>query len=365
MSLKSSSSSPRGATGPAEHHTALRAYLPGNWQQERDESMKLLDVQKIWDEAPHNAFTDLLRFQGRWLCVFREGEGHVSADGALRVLSSVDGKAWEAGDPIRFTAGGFNAMAPLVPANGPYMDLRDPKLCVAPDGRLMLISPLVYNDGHDLQSLAWFSKDGRNWGEAALIGEHQYWLWRVTWHKGVAYGVGRVRDKRIPRLYRSSDGIHFEVLVKDDDFFPHNPGPSESTLRFLADDTAVCLVRLNNMPGATTDHAHLGMARPPYTRWEWQDLAARIGGPNMIQLPDGRFVAAVRLYDKERRTALCWLDPWAGKLTEALALPSGGDSSYAGLVLHDGLLWVSYYSSHEGKASIYLAKVDATGQGDN
>ena len=27
------------------------------------------------------------------------------------------------------------------------------------------------------------------------------------------------------------------------------------------------------------------------------------------------------------------------------------------MVVHDGLLWVSYYSSHEGKASIYLAKV--------
>jgi hypothetical protein len=24
---------------------------------------------------------------------------------------------------------------------------------------------------------------------------------------------------------------------------------------------------------------------------------------------------------------------------------------------HDGLLWVSYYASHEGKATIYLARV--------
>ena len=77
----------------------------------------------------------------------------------------------------------------------------------------------------------------------------------------------------------------------------------------------------------------------------------------MIRLPDGRFLAAVRLYDKKVRTALCWVDPQAGTLTEALALPSGGDTSNAGLVLHEGVLWVSYYSSHEGKTSIYLAKV--------
>ena len=30
---------------------------------------------------------------------------------------------------------------------------------------------------------------------------------------------------------------------------------------------------------------------------------------------------------------------------------------YTGLVWHNDLLWISYYSSHEGKTSIYLAKV--------
>ena len=50
------------------------------------------------------------------------------------------------------------------------------------------------------------------------------------------------------------------------------------------------------------------------------------------------------------------IDPQAGRLTEFLKLPSGGDTSYAGLVLHGGLLWISYYSSHEGKTAVYLAK---------
>jgi len=40
-----------------------------------------------------------------------------------------------------------------------------------------------------------------------------------------------------------------------------------------------------------------------------------------------------------------------------LTLPSGGDCSYPGMVWHDGLLWMSYYSSHEDKRSIYLAKI--------
>jgi hypothetical protein len=74
-------------------------------------------------------------------------------------------------------------------------------------------------------------------------------------------------------------------------------------------------------------------------------------------LADGRLIAGVRLYDGGARTAIMSIDPQTGKPTELLKLPSGGDTSYPGLVWHNSLLWISYYSSHEGKTSIYLAKV--------
>ena len=81
----------------------------------------------------------------------------------------------------------------------------------------------------------------------------------------------------------------------------------------------------------------------------------------MIQLPGGEMIASVRLYQDESlkpvRTSICKVDTQAGSITELLTLPSGGDTSYSGLVYLDGILWVSYYSSHEGKTSIYLAKV--------
>jgi hypothetical protein len=75
-------------------------------------------------------------------------------------------------------------------------------------------------------------------------------------------------------------------------------------------------------------------------------------------LPDDRLIAVVRLYDGGARTSVCQLDPDAGSLTELLRLPSGGDTSYAGLAWHEGRLWISYYSSHEGRTSIYLARVN-------
>lgn len=57
--------------------------------------LQLLEIRKIWDKAPHNAFTGLIRFNERWFCVFREGEDYVSPDGALRVITSKDGDNWE------------------------------------------------------------------------------------------------------------------------------------------------------------------------------------------------------------------------------------------------------------------------------
>jgi len=298
---------------------------------------EIVDVRKIWDQAPHNAFTDLLRFKDRWLCVFREGKAHVSPDGALRVLASPDGRAWTS--------------EALVTMEG--ADLRDAKLVLAPDGRLMLSGAAAYPKGGAVghQTFAWFSADGRAWGEPARIGDPDFWLWRIAWNKGAALGVGYgCRNDNRVRLYASGDGRTFETRVAT--LFDQGE-PSESGLLFLEDDTCLCLLRRDGEKST----AQLGRSRPPYTDWTWKDLGIRISGPQLIRLPDGRIVVGGRLYGKSVRTSLLWLDPKTDRVTEFLKLPSGGDTSYPGLVWHDGLLWVSYYSSHEGKTSIYLARV--------
>lgn len=302
--------------------------------------MELVDVRRIWDQAPHNAFTDLIRFKDEWLCVFREGEGHVSPDGALRVIASSDGQDWEGVGLVE------DADA----------DLRDAKITITPAGGLLLSGAAKPRQG-PFQSYSWFSPDGRQWSPGVAVGEEEMWLWRVTWFAGVAYGVGYSTDEaHLARLYRSDDGRAFSVLAPE--MFSrrlHGKGyPNETSLVFLADGTGLCLLRRDDDTGS----AQLGRAQPPYTQWDWLDLGLYFGGPHMLRLPDGRFVAAGRVRaGEERSTRLCWLDVAAGRLDEALVLPSGGDTSYAGLVWHDGLLWVSYYSSHEEKTAIYLARV--------
>lgn len=298
---------------------------------------ELVQVDKIWDQAPHNAFTDLIRFQEQWFCVFREGKGHVSPDGALRVITSRDGKTWTS--------------AALVSSNS--ADLRDAKIALTPDNKLMLSGAAAPHQPSNIrhQSLAWFSDNARDWGDAVKIGDPDFWLWRVTWHKGTAYGIGYATSgKQMARLYKSDDGRSFQVLVPNlfDEGYPN-----ETSLVFQEDDTCLCLLRRDGKPNS----AMLGTSRPPYVDWTWQSLEIRVGGPHMIQLPDKRIVAAGRDYPGGAKTRLWWLDPQKPSLAEILTLPSAGDNSYPGLVWHEGLLWVSYYSSHDGKTSIYLAKV--------
>ncbi|HOK46607.1 MAG TPA: hypothetical protein PLK67_11785, partial [Bryobacteraceae bacterium] len=56
---------------------ALAALLPG---LAADPAPRLVEVERIVGMAPHNAFTDLVRFKGRWYCSLREGKAHVSPD---------------------------------------------------------------------------------------------------------------------------------------------------------------------------------------------------------------------------------------------------------------------------------------------
>ena len=299
--------------------------------------LELVEVRKIWDQAPHNAFTSLIRHDGRWFCAFREGQAHVSPDGALRVITSEDGREWRS--------------AALISRDD--ADLRDPKLTVTPDGLLMIVSAAAMHPPTEVRhrSMVWSSKDGREWTEGREVADPDFWLWGVAWHQESLYGIAyQTVEPRITRLYRSDDGRRFEAIVPT---LADAGSPNEAALVFLPDETALALQRRESDPGT----AALGRSRPPYTDWTWTDLDRRIGGPALIRLPGGRLLAAVRLYDGRARTALCWLDPEAGRLEEALTLPSGGDTSYAGLAWHDGLLWVSYYSSHEGKANVYLAEV--------
>lgn len=324
---------------------------------------RLLSVQKIWDTAPHNAFTDLMRFQNRWYCVFREGTGHANGEGKLRVLVSKDGAKWESAAEIA----------------EPGRDLRDAKISLTPDGRLMLNGGSADPNDHGPQgsfySVVTFSKDGKTWTPLQRVThqrpeDNRFWLWRVLWHKGVAYGVAYMTaldSPANPRRFnaffcQSKDGVRYERLTED------WPGLTEVALGFDARDVVTLLAR----GSAAQPKALLLQAPPPYREWQRAELTAtsggdQIGGPALLnplslKLPTDFLLGAGRRFMDQpgtaHRTSLFALDLPHGKLIDLLLLPSGGDTSYPGLVWYKNTLWMSYYSSHEGKSAIYLAKLE-------
>jgi hypothetical protein len=298
----------------------------------------LVSVEKIWDRAEYCAFTDLVRFGDRWFCAFREGVKHWGDLGTVRVVTSADGRSWQS--------------AASHADKG--LDLRDPKLCVVGDGRLMLLAAARKTTGDTVQGIyskVSFSRDGREWSPLVQVVPDGHWLWRVTWHHGLAYGVSKLGDAKVPKrgfLWKSRNGTDYQVVHEFD-----VPGMSETTLRLDGEE----MIALARRTGPGGGPGWIGTSRPPYSSWHWYDTGERLGGPNFLVLPGGRLWATSRMYVEGKPSRTVLFDMTRQSFRPALTLPSGGDTSYAGMVWHDGLLWVSYYSAHEGKPSIYLAKI--------
>ena len=289
---------------------------------------------RLWGRAPHNAFTDLIRYQDRWYCAFREASAHISLDGVIRILSSSDAVNWKTCTVLR----------------QPGADLRDPTFSITPTGELMICCALMHPPiaRPVFRSRVYHSSDGTHWQSTDGIAPDNDWLWRVNWHRGQALGLayGCDEDQHVS-LLTSADGRRFLPLVPR---LQSAQFPTESALAFDG-DTALCLLRRDGRRAT----ALLGTAKPPYVDWQWRDLRRRIGGPQLIITDHGQALAAVRLHDRRIRTAVCRVDRQRARLVELLSLPSGGDCSYPGLVQDGSHLWISYYSSHEGRTAIYLA----------
>ncbi len=325
--------------------------LPAAPLRAAEGGVELLGVTKIWDAAPHCAFTDLLKFEDAYYCVFRESSAHIPGlDGKIRVLRSVDGAKWES--------------LALVAEKG--IDLRDPKISQTPDGRLMLLmGGSVYGGGEptpgrkriSAYSRVSFSSNATEWSTpqpVSGIGDDQ-WLWQMAWHKGVGYAAvystTKVEGKRIFTVWKTADGVNYEKLTD------RKPGIdlSEAAIRFAADDTMIVLLR-----GEEKDrHAWIGSSAAPYDKWDWKDGGLAAQGPNFIVLGDGRmFYAGRDFQEKGAAKTVFGRMTRDGGLEPLITFPSGGDTSYPGIAdAGNGELWVSYYSSHEGRTSIYLAKV--------
>lgn len=302
-------------------------------------------TKALYQTPKHNAFTDLCGFGNRLLCSFREAADHMSHDGIIRII-----ELSETGQVIY--------KQQLAMQN---CDLRDPKITIAPDGKLILNAYARCYDGDGKwthsQSICWFSTTAKSWSSAHWYGEKNWWVWRLGWFKNNAYGLAYNRRSNALNWYRGNPlrSFHCEhrgVLSEE----RHGLGyPNESALCFQDDGTAIAIVRRD----ADTFSAQLGVALPPYRHWRWTDLHQYIGGPAILMWNPNTLLISGRAWIQRRfKTAIWSLELDTTKLSLMTILPSGGDNSYPGLVKKGNDLFVSYYSSHESEQSnIYLSKL--------
>lgn len=311
--------------------------------QNSPEHDMILSVERIWDRAAHNAFTSIIDFNGKLYCAFREGNGHVSdINGSIRVISSDDGQNWRS--------------VALISELG--IDLRDPQLSITPEKKIMLnIGGSKYTGGKlEAMSPRVSFSDSRGTSFSPLqniavptaIKTGKDWLWRATWHNGKVYaGVYQPSKEKSVQLVVSEDGINYKFITT----FEVIQG-NETTLRFKTNDEMVAVVRRGS-----NNNGAIGSSAPPYNNWKWNALDKQLGGPDMLLLENGTILCASREYlNSEQKTILMKVNV-DGTTTKLLTLPSGGDCSYPGLLLKDNALLVSYYSSHEEKTAIYLARI--------
>ena len=329
--------------------TVCMTFLPFfTGAQATPEQRLIVSVERIWDRAGHNAFTSLIEFRGKLYCTFRESEGHVSpVNGSVRVIASDDGQNWY-------------SVALLSERD---VDLRDPQLSVTPGGRIMLNMGGSYYEGDKLVQMkpkvSFSDEKGVNFSvpQDIMLEEGlkkgKDWLWKATWHDGTAWaGIYQpFGDSTSVVLAKSYDGIHYGYVTK----FNIPGSANETTLRFDEKDNMIAIVRRE---GSNNRNGYIGMSAPPYQNWKWNELGARLGGPDLIILPNGKMLCGSRFYQlgMTDKTVIAKVTP-EGKYIKLVTLPSGGDCSYPGMLIRDGMLWMSYYSSHEDKTAIYLVRL--------
>ena len=306
---------------------------------------ELLSVEKIWDQAGHNAFTDLTRFQNLFYCCFRESSS-ATGEGVIRILLSSTGKVWI--DQGTIAEAGT--------------DLRDPKLIVTPDNKRLYLLCAGHSAAQGRQSRYATTQDGKVWTPLQKLLAKGDTLWRATINPAdkrfyaASFNIHPNSGGPAPepewslKTYASTDGSVWQLSS-----IMQVPGqPAETTLRFLKDGSALALVARQ---GGDRRGA-IGLAKAPYREWTWVSAGVPLGGPNFIELPDGRLIAGSRGFGATPGAHMVLYTLTSNSLTPLLELPSSGDCSYPGLYWHDDVLHVTYYSSHEGnKAAIYHAQV--------
>jgi hypothetical protein len=293
-------------------------------------------------DGAHNSNTDLAFWKNQFYLVHASSPYHMGTSRSRILLyRSPDARNWELLHVFQADA----------------EDVRDPKLAII-GGRLLLY--VLKNRGFEpapYATAAAYSTDGANWSPLADLEPRGWLLWRPKTNDGQTYYVTAYwHEHGRSALFRSPDGLRWEFVSQ----IYAGDRNDETDMEFLPDGRILAGARLEGNrawhQGAADARTLLAVAAPPYTNWQRSESrVTRLDGPNFFRYA-GRVFAVARfdpeMYDRwygmssllgRKRTAIYEVTP--EKLTRISDLHSAGDTSYAGVAIKDGSLYISYYTN--------------------
>ncbi len=328
------------------------------WGQDASPKAEIDWLDKAYSDGAHNAFTDLIRWKDHYYLCFRHAQSHGSLDGEIRVMRSANMRTWEPCGTLD-TAG----------------DDRDPHFTATDDVLYVYFGTwnLMHMEGHalpDRQSVRSYfasSEDGTTWSKIQGIYKPDWWVWRVRYLEGRFYGIAYTAYRPKPperemQLIVSDDGLNWTLKSE----IANRRQPSESDVTILEDGSLFVVTRMQD----DINEGFIWRSNPEHTEWTGETVGDIVHSPALARWKD-RFFIAGRSRGADRQWVTRVWEFVDGKAVELITLPSGGDTSYPGLIVDPAsvdaehpALFVSWYSQHEedreknkNSASIYTARL--------
>ncbi len=343
--------------------------------------------QETWivtNDGLHNAFTDLILWRDLFWLIYVSSPSHFKNKASRLVLmNSKDAHSWQ--EVKIFDGSQVRESVRHMP------DIRDPKLAVI-QNKLFVFALLNEKfDPEPYQTILSSSADGITWEpfSAALSAG---WLLGhpiVTNDGKTAFAAAHRIDQGTAALFTSEDGYSWFQKSTIFDGNGNAPGRADETaIQFTGKGEMLAVTRLesgSSLFGNKQACTLISSAVSPFDKWtnSSRSFITRLDGPVLFCLHDKMYAVGRRQVEVKhplqgqgsafgrKRTALFMvnlpiltqLNTQQGErrtknsspgLLHLFDLPSSGDTSYAGVVVKDGVLYISYYSNDPGQDDPWL-----------
>ncbi|RJP16139.1 MAG: exo-alpha-sialidase [Candidatus Abyssobacteria bacterium SURF_5] len=308
-------------------------------------------TMESWTAVPpdaHHSNTDLFRYKDSFLLVHATSPYHFASKKCRLVIrASADGRQWKKQAEIAV----------------PGEDVRDPKFALI-DGKLFLyflnnakFEPKPYTTSYCV------SEDGINWTAPRQLANKGWLFWRPQTPDAKTFYVPAYWwEHGKATLFKSTDGIEWTEVG------PIYSGDTidETDAVFRPDGTLVMTGRLEMNPNywgyGPQGHTLIGISSPPYTEWSLsRSYETRLDGPCLFQIGERTFAVGRRHVGGAKHMGSCWGRKRTSlylvrpeRLVFLSDLPSNGDTAYAGVVVNERNVLISYYSSPRNRDFFWL-----------